>query len=132
MFAGIFSGLGLGGGIFLVPLYRHLKLSPIQATSTCVFSVFITSAINVVQAIFLGALSFKQFFFLFGTTGIGSLLISIFVSSWLRKINRTSMVELLLFILLVMANCILPYSLWLKYENSGRNLSIIFGFGSLC
>lgn len=130
--AGIFSGLGLGGGIFLVPLYRQLKLSPLQASSTCVFTVFVTSTMNVIQALFIGVLNLKTFFFFFGVTAISSLLISIFVSNWLRKANRTSYVELLLFILLVLANFLLPFSLWFKYEEAGRNLSVIFGFGSLC
>lgn len=55
--AGIFSGFGLGGGIFLVPLYRSLKLNPLQATATCTFSIFITATINCLQAIFIGVLS---------------------------------------------------------------------------
>lgn len=130
--AGIFSGLGLGGGIFLVPLYRQLKLTPLQASSTCVFTVFVTSTMNVIQALFIGVLSFTKFLFFFSVTAISSLLISIFVSNWLRKANRTSYVELLLFILLVLANFLLPFSLWFKYEEAGRDLSVIFGFGSLC
>jgi uncharacterized membrane protein YfcA len=130
--AGIFSGLGLGGGIFLVPMYRHLGLTSFQATSTCAFTVFITSGINAIQALFLGVLSFKQFFFFFGINSIGSFFISVLISTWLRRINRTSIVELMLGALLTLSTIYLPYSLWLKKERSGGDWSVILGFGSLC
>lgn len=115
-----------------MPLYRQLKLTPIQASSTCVFTVFVTAGINVIQALLLGVLSLSQFFFFFSITALSSLMLSLVISSYLRKANRASYVELLLLILLMAANFLLPYSLWLKYVDSGRKLSVIFGFGSLC
>ncbi len=130
--AGIFSGFGLGGGIFLVPMFRHFKLSPMQATSTCTFTIVVVSFINTIQALFLGVLSMKQFLFFFTITSSGSLIISVAISYYLRKAHRMSFVELLLLILLLGSIIYLPYGLWLKYENSGRDLSVVFGFGSLC
>lgn len=115
IFAGIFSGFGLGGGIFLVPMFRHFKLSPMQATSTCTFTIVIVSFINTIQALFLGVLSFKQFLFFFGVTSSGSLILSVLISHYLRKAHRMSYVELLLLLLLVGSIVYLPYGLWLKY-----------------
>lgn len=130
--AGVFSGFGLGGGIFLVPFFRHIKLSSLQATATCTFTIFVTASINCIQAIFSGILSINSFFFFFSVSAFGSYFISVFISNILRKANRLSMVELLLIILLIAANINLPISLWLKYVASGYNLSVIVGFGSIC
>lgn len=130
--AGIFSGFGLGGGIFLVPMFRHFKLSSIQATSTCTFTLVVVSFINTLQSLFLGVLSIKQFLFFFTITSSGSLILSVVISYYLRKANRMSFVELLLLILLTGSIFYLPYGLWLKYKNSGGDLSVIFGFGSFC
>lgn len=113
--AGIFSGFGLGGGIFLVPLYRQLKLNPLQATATCTFTIFITASINCIQAIFMGVLSVQQFVFFFGVCAFGSYFLSVLISNILRKANRLSCVEVLLLLLLLAANINLPISLWLKY-----------------
>ena len=90
--AGMLSGLGLGGGIFLVPLYRQLNSTPVQASSTGAFTVFITAGLNVIQALFLGIISISQFLFLFSLTFFGGYLISFLISRWLRRINRTSIV----------------------------------------
>ena len=128
----MFSGFGLGGGIFLVPLFRQLGLSPLQASSTCTFTIFVTATMNVAQAMFLGVLSPTQFFSYFLISFTGSCFMSVIISRILRRANRLSIVELLLFLLLLVTNIYLPISLWLKYEKSGHNLSIIFGFGELC
>lgn len=53
--AGIFSGFGLGGGVFLVPMYRNLGCKPLAATATCALGIFLTSFINCLQAISIGA-----------------------------------------------------------------------------
>ena len=90
--AGIFSGFGLGGGIFLVPLFRLLGLNPLQATATCSFTIFITSGINCLQAIFFGVLSLRSFFFLFGIASCGSFFVSLWISNLLRRFNRLSFV----------------------------------------
>ena len=90
--AGIFSGFGLGGGIFLVPLFRFLGLNPLQATATCSFTIFITSGINCLQAIFFGVLSLRSFFFLFGIASCGSFFVSLWISNLLRRFNRLSFV----------------------------------------
>ena len=130
--AGIFSGLGLGGGVFLIPMFRMLKLNAVQASSTGCFSVFIAAILNVIQALLLGVLSPFQFFFFFGVTCFGSFCISYIVGTYLRKIHRTSIIELLLFLLLLMSALYLPYSLWLKVQQNNGDWSIILSFGSLC
>jgi uncharacterized membrane protein YfcA len=130
--AGVFSGFGLGGGIFLVPMYRQLKLNPLQATATCTFTIFLTATINCLQAILIGVMSFKQFVFFFSVSSIGSYVLSVVISRVLRKANRLSYVEMLLFVLLVVANINLPISLWLKYVQANRDSSVVFGFGTPC
>ena len=130
--AGIFSGFGLGGGLFLVPVYRHLKLNPMQATATCTFTIFVTATINCLQAILIGVMSFKQFFFYFIVGSIGSYSLSVVISRILRRANRLSYVEMLLIILLVAAIINLPFSLWLKYVKANYDLSVVFGFGTPC
>jgi hypothetical protein len=80
----------------------------------------------------MGVLSLYQFLFYFLVSSCGSYFLSVIISNTLRKANRLSYVELLLFILLLIANFNLPVSLYLKYVSSGYNLSVILGFGSLC
>ena len=53
-FAGIFSGLGRGGGFLLIPVYKALGCNSIQAAATCSFTVFSSSLLNVVQGVMLG------------------------------------------------------------------------------
>ena len=130
--AGMFSGFGLGGGIFLVPLFRQLGLNPLQASSTCTFTICVTATMNVAQAMFLGILSPTEFICYFLISFSGSLFMSVVISQILRRANRLSYVELLLFLLLLITNLYLPVSLWLKYEKSGHNADIIFGFGEIC
>ena len=55
--AGMLGGLGLGGGILLVPLYRSLDTTSVEASSTGAFTVFLTSGLNVIQVLSLGALN---------------------------------------------------------------------------
>lgn len=90
--AGIFSGFGLGGGVFLIPMFRMLGLNAVQASSTGAFAVFIAAVLNVIQAILLGILSISQFIFFFLVTSFGSYCFSRIVGTYLRKIHRTSIV----------------------------------------
>ena len=90
--AGIFSGFGLGGGLFLVPMYRCLGCSPLQATASTSFSIVITSFINCVQGVLLGVITPGDFIYFMIVAGGGSYLISLYLSDYLRKRNRLSYV----------------------------------------
>ena len=103
-----------------------------QASSTSAFTVFIVSGINVTQAFFLGKLGLVQFLVYFGVTFIGSILISIWLSAKLRRAHRTSLVELMLFVLTGIISMCLAFSLWYKVHLEGGNTSYILGFGSVC
>ena len=113
-------------------MYKLLNLTSVQASATAACVVFIASGMNVIQALLLGILSFEDFFFLFGVTCGGSYVVSKVVSAHLRKLNRTSLVELMLFILIGLSSAYLPYSLWDKVSSSGGDWSLILKFGSLC
>jgi uncharacterized membrane protein YfcA len=130
--AGMLSGLGLGGGVLMIPLYREMKLTAVQASSTGAFNVFVTGIINILQALFLGVLSPSEFFFYFTVSAIGSFCISFLISTYLRKIHRTSIVELLLFLLTIVIVVYLPYTLFAKVASMDWHWSVILGFGSLC
>lgn len=130
--SGIFSGFGLGGGLFLVPLFRGFGCNPLEATATTTFIIVVTSGINCVQGFLLGVIRVEDFFYFLITTGVGSYIIAVAVSGYLRKINRLSYVEYLLYIILILAVINLPVSLLLKYINSGYQASLIFSFGNLC
>ena len=130
--AGIFSGLGMGGGIFMIPMFRIVGLSPVQASASGAFAVFIAAFLNVLQALFLGILTPRDFCFFFSITCFGSFCISYVVGSYLRKIHRTSLVELLLFLLLSASSIYLPLSLVFRVMNHDWNWSIITSFGSIC
>lgn len=56
--AGLYSGFGLGGGLFLVPMYKNLGLDPLQATASTAFNILVTASINTLQAVFIGAIKF--------------------------------------------------------------------------
>lgn len=113
--AGVFSGFGLGGGVYLVPLFRNMRLNPLQATATTTFTIFVAATINCLQAMLLGVLSLGAFLFYFGVSAGGSYFLSVWISNCLRKAHRLSYVELLLLMLLGAAVIFYPYSLWLKY-----------------
>ena len=130
--AGIFSGFGLGGGLFLVPLFRGLGCKPLEATATTAFTIVVTSAINCVQGGLLGVIKLEDFIYFIIIAGGGSYVISVLISGYLRKINRLSYVEYLLYILIVLAVINIPISLFMKYVNSGYNASLIFSFGNYC
>lgn len=130
--AGVFSGFGLGGGLFLVPLFRSLRLNSLQATSTCTFTIFVVASINCLQAIMLGVLSLSSFLFFFLVSALGSYFLSVWISYSLRRIHRLSYVDLLLFFMISSAILAMPYGLWAKYVEGGRNLKVVLGFGSIC
>ena len=57
LLGGLYSGFGLGGGLFLVPMYKSMGLNPLQATASTSFNIFITAIMNVIQVIFIGAVN---------------------------------------------------------------------------
>lgn len=54
---GIYSGFGLGGGLFLVPMFRELGLDQLQSTATVAFCISVIAFCNTVQAFFIGAIT---------------------------------------------------------------------------
>ena len=132
MGAGLLSGFGMGGGIFFIPMFRLLGLSPVQSSSSGAFAVFIGAIINVLQGLFLGILKPAEFMIFFLVSCFGSFCISYIVGKFLRKIHRTSLVELLLFLLLSASSIYLPISLIEKVEDHDWDWSIILTFGSIC
>lgn len=90
--AGLFSGLGLGGGMFLVPMYKSLGCNAIQAAATCSFTIFLSSLLNVIQGTLLGLIGFEDFSVLFSTAILGSYVCCSIVPKYLQKINRVSLV----------------------------------------
>ena len=75
------SGFGLGGGIFLVSMYRNLKCSPLQATASCAMSIFVTSFMNCFQAITIGSLQIKEFGYFIVILSTGGFIVSKIVSN---------------------------------------------------
>ena len=124
--------MGLGGGLFLIPMYKALGCNPIQAAATCSFTIFSGSLLNVIQGILLGIIKFEDFMVLFSISISGSFFCSTYISRYLQKINRVSIVEGILLFLVVIALINLPLSLYSKYVRSGYDSHIILGFGSFC
>lgn len=54
------SGFGMGGGMFLVPMYTSLGLSSIQATGTSSFNIFMTSFLTMIQVLSLGMMPIQN------------------------------------------------------------------------
>lgn len=90
--AGLFSGLGLGGGLFLIPMYKSLGCNPIQAAATCSFTIFLSAFLNVIQGALLGLIGFEDFSVLFTTSILGSYICCSIIPKYLQKINRVSLV----------------------------------------
>jgi uncharacterized membrane protein YfcA len=130
--AGVFSGFGLGGGLFLVPMFRTLGCQPLEATASTSFTIVVTATINCIQGIVLGVIKIEDFVYFLLVAGGGSYIISVLVSGYLRKIHRFSYVEYLLYILLVLAVINIPISLFAKLVSSGWNWSLILSFGDSC
>lgn len=130
--AGVYNGLGLGGGVFLIPMYKSLGCNPIQAAATCSFTILSGSLLNVIQGILLGVIGFGDFMVLFAISLTGSYVCSSLVSIYLRKINRVSLVEAIFVGFLTLAFINLPITLIIKFVRSGYDFNFLFGFGSLC
>lgn len=130
--AGIFSGLGRGGGFFLIPVYKSLGCNSIQAAATCSFTIFSSSLLNVIQGVMLGIIGLEDFCFLFTASILGSYLCSSLVPKYLQRINRVSLVEGVLLVIITLSLINLPISLFLKYQRSGYDFNLLFGFGKFC
>jgi uncharacterized membrane protein YfcA len=89
---GLYSGFGLGGGLYLVPMYKSLGLNPLQATASTSFNILITAFINTLQAIFIGAIHFDELVYFISVTALGSFFLSNLISRQLQKRNRLSIV----------------------------------------
>ncbi len=77
---GLYSGFGLGGGLFLVPMYKSLGLDPLQATASTSFNILVTATINTIQAIFIGAIHLDELIYFVVLTALGSFFISKLIS----------------------------------------------------
>lgn len=132
LLAGIFSGLGRGGGFFLIPAYKALGCNSIQATATCSFTVFSSSLLNVIQGVMLGIIGLEDFLMLFSASVVGSFICSSIIPKYLQRINRVSLIEGALFVMILLALINLPISLFFKYQRSGYDFDLLFGFGKLC
>jgi uncharacterized membrane protein YfcA len=84
--------MGLGGGIFLIPMYKTLGCNPIQAAATCSFTIFSGSLLNVIQGSLLGIIQLEDFLILFTISIFGSYVCCTFIPKYLQKINRVSLV----------------------------------------
>ena len=91
MLAGVLSGFGLGGGVILMPMFRMIGCNPLQATSTCSFSIFVTTFINCMQGIFIGVIQPHEFFIYVPFFGVASFFVSKAIAGYLRKNNRLSL-----------------------------------------
>ena len=131
-FGGIYSGLGLGGGFFLVPMFGSLGLDQIQSTATVAFCLFVVAFNNTIQAILIGAVTFQELLYFLLICGCTSFAISNILSDWMRKQNRKSFIEFTLVLLLGFALINIPYGMISKYITSGYDSKIFLGFGSLC
>ena len=130
--AGVFSGFGLGGGLFLVPMYRSLGCSPLQATSSTAFGIFVTAIINCSQGVFLGVIKVPDLVYMFLISCGGSFVVSRLLTKELQRRNRLSLVEGILLFLIINAFINIPYSLYTRYVRSGYEQDELFGFGSPC
>jgi uncharacterized membrane protein YfcA len=90
--AGLFSGLGLGGGMFLIPMYKSLGCNAIQAAATCSFTIFLSALLNVIQGVLLGLIGFEDFSVLFTVAILGSFTCCSIIPKYLQRINRVSLV----------------------------------------
>ena len=124
--------MGRGGGFFLIPAYKSLGYNSIQATATCSFTIFSSSLLNVIQGVMLGIIGLEDFLVLFSVSILGSFICSSFIPKYLQKINRVSLIEGALLVIITLALINLPISLFLKYQKSGYDLNLLIGFGKLC
>lgn len=130
--AGIFSGLGRGGGFFLIPVFKALGCNSIQAAATCSFTVFSSSLLNVIQGVMLGIIGLEDFLVLFTASILGSFICSSFIPKYLQRINRVSLVEGALLLIMSLSLINLPISLFMKYQKSGYDSNLLIGFGKFC
>jgi len=130
--AGIFNGLGRGGGFLMIPVYKSLGCNAIQAAATSSFTIFSSSLLNVIQGVMLGIIGIEDFMVLFIASILGSYICTSFVPKYLQRINRVSLIEGVLLILITLALINLPISLFLKYQRSGYDSNLLFGFGKFC
>lgn len=126
------SGFGLGGGIILVPMYRSIGCDALSSAGSVVFGIFLTAFINSIQGIAIGVIQINELIFFTGTFAISTYMLSKTISKYLKKKNRMSYITGFFIFFISFGTINIPISVYQKYQESGYNADILFGFGSPC
>jgi uncharacterized membrane protein YagU involved in acid resistance len=130
---GIMSGmLGVGGGIVMTPLMLELGVLPKIASSTANFLLVFTSSAGSFLFIISKQLIWDYAIFYAILCSAASVIGSIYISAYIKRTNRTSVLIYTLFYLMILSLIILPIN-GIKHAyydiKSGFNL---FEFRSFC
>jgi uncharacterized membrane protein YagU involved in acid resistance len=130
---GVMSGmLGVGGGIILTPLMLELGVLPKVASSTANFLLVFTASSGSFLFIISNQLIWDYAIFYAFMCSVASVVGSIYISAYIKRTNRMSVLIYMLFYLMIFSLMILPIN-GIKHAyydlKSGFNL---FQFRSFC
>jgi uncharacterized membrane protein YfcA len=130
---GIISGmLGVGGGVVMTPLMLELDILPKVASSTSNFLLVFTASAGSLLFIISKQLIWDHAIFYAALCAVASVVGSIYISDYIKRTNKTSILIYTLFYLMIISLIILPIN-GIKHAyydiKSGFN---IFQFKSFC
>lgn len=126
------SGFGLGGGVLLVPMYRNIGCSSLSGAGSVSFGIFLTALINTIQGISIGIIQPSELILFTGILSLSTYLLSNKISKFLKKQNRMSYITGFFILFITFGTINIPISVYQKYQQSGYNTDILFGFGTPC
>lgn len=107
--AGIISGmLGVGGGILMAPLMLELGMHPKTASSTSNFLLIITSSAGTILFILSNQLIYSYAIALAIPCCLASLLGSRYITNYVARTKKNSLLVYLLFYVMIFSLIILP------------------------
>jgi uncharacterized membrane protein YfcA len=100
--------LGVGGGIVMAPLMLELNVNPKVTASTSNFLLMFTSSAGSLLFILSGQLIYDYSIAYAFVCTTASIFGSVYISAYIKKTNKTSILIYVLFYLMVISLIILP------------------------
>lgn len=130
---GVLAGMiGIAGGLILIPIMLAYGIRPEQAAATSSFMIFFTSSTAILQ-FFSSNLVHPQYgIVVLCIAFVGSFTGVTIVKKLIEKVNRPSIIVLILGSIMALAGVVIPIYGTTKIIESFENGTGEFGFHSLC
>jgi uncharacterized membrane protein YfcA len=124
--------LGVGGGIIIAPLMLELNINPKVATSTSNFLLMFSSSAATILFILSGQLIYDYAITYSILCSLSSMIGSIYITDYIKRTNKNSILIYVLFYLMTISLVILPINGIKHAFYDMANGVEIFVFKSFC